>query len=64
MAFDYKLTQEQRSFLYMPFMHSENLGDQEFSIKLYNKLGIENNLKFAVAHRAYYNTFCSLSTSK
>lgn len=48
--FDHKLSKEQRVFLYMPFMHSENLKDQEVSIDLYKKLGIEENLKFAVAH--------------
>ena len=49
-GFDQELTQEQRVFLYMPFMHSENIEEQERSVELYRMLGIENNVKFAVAH--------------
>ncbi|MDG1286229.1 MAG: DUF924 domain-containing protein [Rickettsiales bacterium] len=48
---DIDLTQEQRVFLYMPFMHSEELTEQELAVELYRKLGIESNLRFAIAHR-------------
>lgn len=41
----------QRAFLYMPFMHSEYLSDQNISVELYEDLGVESNLKFAIAHR-------------
>lgn len=40
-----------RQFLYMPFMHSEDLADQERSVALFGKLGLEENLKFARMHR-------------
>ena len=48
---DKKLPQEQKAFLYMPFMHSENLEEQDRSIKLFSDAGLEDNLKFAQHHR-------------
>ncbi len=35
----------------MPFMHSEDLDDQTRSLGLFTALGVENNIKFAKAHR-------------
>ena len=48
---DHKLTEDQRSFLYMPFMHSEDLEDQTRCLGLFTALGTEDNIKFAKAHR-------------
>ncbi len=48
---DHKLTEGQRSFLYMPFMHSEDLEDQTRCLGLFTALGSEDNIKFAKAHR-------------
>lgn len=48
---DHQLTKDQRMFVYMPFMHSEDLDDQTRSLGLFTALGIENNIKFAKAHR-------------
>ncbi len=48
---DTKLGEDQRCFLYMPFMHSETLADQERGIMLFRALGRENNLKYAIEHR-------------
>lgn len=42
MGFDKKLTQIERVFLYLPFEHSENLVDQEESIRLYTILKNED----------------------
>ena len=50
-GFDEGLTSEQRSFLYMPFMHSEDLADQELSVALFEKPGMGSSLEFALAHR-------------
>ncbi len=50
-GFDKLLTPEQSVFVYMPFMHSEDLATQEASVKLYADLGLRDNLKFATAHR-------------
>lgn len=48
---DHQLTEDQRMFAYMPFMHSEDLGDQTRCLGLFTALGNENNIKFAKAHR-------------
>jgi len=48
---DHKLTEEQRMFVYMPLMHSEDLEDQTRCLGLFTVLGNENNIKFAKAHR-------------
>lgn len=46
-----KLTAAERSFLYMPFMHSESLYIQEnFSIKLFSEKGLEKRYKYAKEH--------------
>jgi uncharacterized protein (DUF924 family) len=47
---DNALSQDERSFLYMPFMHSEDLDDQQRSVLLFTALGIQNSLDFAHKH--------------
>ena len=42
---------ERRQFLYLPFMHSEDLADQERSVTLYEALGNDSSLHFAREHR-------------
>lgn len=44
-----QLTEKQRPFLYMPFMHAEDLRLQNKSVALFTKLG--SNEKFANNHR-------------
>ena len=46
---DQQLPEDQRAFLYMPFMHAENLHLQNRSVTLFTKLG--SNEKFANEHR-------------
>lgn len=41
----------QRTFLYLPFEHSESLADQERSVALFTTLGIENGIDYAIRHR-------------
>ncbi len=48
---DVELTDEQKAFLYMPFMHSESMQDQDKSVSLYEAAGLADNLKFALHHR-------------
>lgn len=48
---DQALPRERRTFLYMPFMHSEDLAIQERSMALFASLGAEENLSFARQHR-------------
>lgn len=48
---DQAVSEEARPFFYLPFMHSEDLDDQDRSVRLYEALGNENSLRFAHAHR-------------
>lgn len=49
---DLSLTQAQRPFVYMPYMHSENLEDQDACVTLCDaRLDDESTLKFAKIHR-------------
>ena len=48
--YDDALSEDERSFLYMPFQHSENIDDQERSVLLFTALGIANSLEFAKKH--------------
>ena len=50
-GFDQALPPEQRQFLYLPFMHSEALADQERSVRWYQQPGLEESLRFARHHR-------------
>ncbi len=47
---DASLSTDEQMFLYMPFMHSEDLGNQEQSVTLFRALGAES-LHFAEQHR-------------
>jgi uncharacterized protein (DUF924 family) len=40
-----------RAFFYMPFQHSESLGDQQLCCDLFATLGNEDNVKYAIGHR-------------
>jgi uncharacterized protein (DUF924 family) len=55
--FDLKIDNEKRAFLYMPFMHSETLEDQEFSVQLYKKNNLQGNVRFAEHHRDIIKKF-------
>jgi len=50
-----------RPFIYMPFMHSEDLADQDMSVALFEAYDAEtgelSNLKFAVDHREIIRRF-------
>lgn len=48
---DARLEPSQRSFLYMPFMHSEVSADQERCVDLFRAHGAEEALKYAIEHR-------------
>ena len=51
------LSTEQRVFLYMPLMHSENRIDQAKCVELFRELGREDNLKFALKHQEIVDRF-------
>ena len=49
---DQQIEQDKLAFLYMPFMHSEQLDDQDQAVALYRAAGLTHNLRFAEHHRA------------
>lgn len=49
-GFDREMSAEKKSFLYMPFMHSEDLADQQTSLRLFDQPGLESNFRFARHH--------------
>jgi uncharacterized protein (DUF924 family) len=49
--FDAFLEERMRHFLYMPFMHSEVLADQERCVSLFKSLGEGEGAKYAIEHR-------------
>ncbi len=44
------LQAERKAFLYLPFMHSEDLEDQRLALRLFDQPGLESNLRFARHH--------------
>lgn len=56
-GYDAQLDPTRRQFFYLPFMHSEDLPDQTRSVELYEALGNQNALDFAVAHRDIIEQF-------
>jgi uncharacterized protein (DUF924 family) len=56
-GFDSELTSEQKSFLYMPFMHSESLIIHQQAMHLFTNLGVESNLKFEIKHKSIIERF-------
>jgi uncharacterized protein (DUF924 family) len=56
-GFDRELAPEQQAFLYMPLMHSEDIGDQDLAVDLFSTAGLEENLRFARHHREIVRRF-------
>ncbi len=50
LGFDEALPKHKRRWLYMPFMHSEDLADQERSIALFTRSDISESIPFAIDH--------------
>jgi len=48
---DQVLPLSKRAFLYIPFMHSENIADQDRSVVLFKASDLKENLRFAEHHR-------------
>ena len=49
--YDRKLTDDQKKFLFMPFMHSEDLKDQRTAVALFSRVKDKDSLEFAVRHK-------------
>lgn len=54
---DAALAPAERSFLYMPFMHSEDLADQERCVELFRAAGLPGQLRYAEQHRDIVRRF-------
>lgn len=48
---------QQKSFLYMPFMHSESSVIHEQAVQLFTDAGLQDNVKFTLAHKAIIDRF-------
>lgn len=52
-----EIDNDKLSFLFMPLMHSENIEDQNLSVKLFEEHSLSNNLRFAKHHRDIIKKF-------
>ena len=56
-GFDMDLPKTERSFLYLPFMHSESALIHHEAIRLYESLGLPANLDFERKHKVIIDSF-------
>jgi uncharacterized protein (DUF924 family) len=56
-GFDAAFDAPRKTFLYLPFMHSESLSDQDRSVALFEAAGLPDNLRWARHHRAIIRRF-------
>jgi uncharacterized protein (DUF924 family) len=54
---DEQLSSIERSFLYMPYMHSESLAIHEVAVGLFENNGIASNYDFEIKHKAIIERF-------
>lgn len=54
---DKALSQVERSFLYLPFMHSESVEIHQVAVGLYRELGVAENLDFEIKHKNIIERF-------
>lgn len=54
---DRALAKEQRHFIYMPYMHSEDRAMQTESLRLFSELGVEEGMKYARHHAGIVERF-------
>lgn len=55
--FDQHIGRDRIAFLYMPLMHSENLAEQDLSVKLFSATQLSATLRFAEHHREIIRQF-------
>lgn len=55
--YDQSLSSIEKSFLYMPFMHSESKIIHEKALELFNQPGLENNYDFEIKHKVIIDRF-------
>lgn len=54
---DGALSPQERSFLYMPYMHSESKAIHALALTLFDQPRLENNLDFEIRHKAIIDRF-------
>lgn len=54
---DQNIPEDKRSFMYLPYMHSESMVIHQQAIKLYTTLGNASNLEFELKHRDIIEKF-------
>lgn len=54
---DKLLSDQQKAFLYMPYMHSESKAVHEQAVKLFSQPGLEGNLDFEMKHKVIIDEF-------
>jgi len=54
---DSDMLPQQKSFLYMPFMHSESAKIHQQAEQLFNQPGLENNYEFELKHKIIIDQF-------
>lgn len=57
LGLDQELEAKQRSFLYMPFMHSESAIIHQQAVELFKVPGMENNYEFELKHKVIIDRF-------
>jgi uncharacterized protein (DUF924 family) len=57
LGLDMELSANERSFIYLPYMHSESLLIHDQAIMLYEQLGHASNLAFEIKHREIIQKF-------
>jgi uncharacterized protein (DUF924 family) len=55
--FDKELDNSKKSFIYMPFMHSESKEIYDISLFLFDQPGLEDSFNFEVKHKAIIDRF-------
>ncbi len=56
-GFDQQLPPTKRSFIYLPFMHSESIAIHQIAEKLYSQPGLEANLEWEIKHKQIIERF-------
>lgn len=56
-GFDAVVPGEYKGFLYLPYMHSEDLADQDHALELFERAGLSDYLRWARHHRELIRRF-------
>jgi uncharacterized protein (DUF924 family) len=54
---DKEMSTDEKSFLYMPYMHSESRLVHLEALRLFSQPGLEDNLKFEILHKAIIDKY-------